>query len=47
VTFTHRFATDAETVYFAFTFPYSFSDILTRTNELQMQAGLCSRDGGV
>jgi hypothetical protein len=70
ITFSHRFATDSETVYFAFTFPYSFSDILLRTNELQvrhqplkpkplktkrktcnnaaqMQAGLCSRDGGV
>ncbi len=47
ISFTHRFATDNETVYFAFTFPYSFNDILTRTNELQVQAGLSSRDGGM
>ena len=39
ITFSHRFATDSETVYFAFTFPYSFSDILLRTNELQVCAG--------
>ena len=38
ITFSHRFASDAETVYFAFTFPYSFKDILTRTDELQVPA---------